>query len=413
MTSSRAKSFPLHIEKFQDPETKAWCQLFTHEVPSQEQIFYYASPAISDDRRHIPCFSDVSGSWQIHVLDIVERRSIQLSNLPSFGEGKKAGTENFPADQPCYSPQYHRVFYHDYRTIFWADTRSGEGGFIFEAPEGFRLDHLSVRGQHLAFSYTENMPQGKLPPGKKLRSRPQLCYRPRSIIMAADIETGDVEYVWGDHSYLTHVEMCPFDDDLILFCDQSWERRQQEIYVVNRSFTEDKRARPVLATNHPDYRGRTLDYIGHSFFTQDGYIAGQYGEYGNVDDRNRFSDEASFNLVIRPDGTGKRKAKFPGSKKPCHVHCHQANGLWVGDHWIKPGGEVDMGWIVLIRNRFETQELQSFPLLRTNHSWDRPFHPHPWISKQEDIVVTAYNTGKHDNHMALIEIPESLREKAR
>jgi hypothetical protein len=408
-----AKTHALHVERYQDPDTKVNVQRFVHDVASQEQLFYYDSPSISNDGRYIPCWSNVSGGWQIHVLDTVEQRSVQYSQFQPFAEGRKPAAENFPADHPCFSAEYNRVFFHDFRKIFWVDVRTGAGGWIFEAPEGYRLEHLSARGKYLAFSYTEILPKGKLPAGRKMKTNPVLSHRPRSLIMAADIETGDVEPVWGDHSYLCHVEMCPFDDDLILFSDQSWERRQQEIYVVNRGFTEDKRARPVLAGGHEDYRGRTLDYIGHSFFTQDGYVAGQYCEYGNVDARNRFTDEASFNLVVRPDGTGKRKAKFPGSKKPCHVHCQRSDGLWVGDHWIRPDGKMDTDWIMLIRNRFETQELDQFPLLRTNHHWDRPFHPHAWISKEEDKVVLAYNTGKSDNHLAIIEIPESLREKAK
>src|SRR5439155_9024270 len=124
-----------------------------------------------------------------------------------------------------------------------------------------------------------------------------------------------------------------------------------------------------------------------------------------VDRRNRFTDESAFNLVIKPDGFHKRKAKFPGNGKPCHVHCQRAEGLWVGDHWIKPDGAVEMGWISLIKNHFDRQEMDIWPLCRTDHRWERPWHPHPWINPTEDLVVLAYNTGQNDNHMAVIEIP--------
>jgi hypothetical protein len=52
------------------------------------------------------------------------------------------------------------------------------------------------------------------------------------------------------------------------------------------------------------------------------------------------------------------------------------------------------------------------PLFRTNHQWKRPWHPHPWINPAEDQVVLAYNTGKDDNHLAIIEIPRELKEWA-
>src|SRR5438034_8358866 len=241
---------------------------------AQEQLFYYCSPAMSDDGRFLPCWSNVSGSWQVHAIDRQENHSVQLSDLRSTAQS----ADSFPSDHPCFSREYNRVFYHEGRRVCWTDVREHQNGWLFEIPEGFRMLALSARGRYLVFSCTEEMAAPTLPEGKPFHGYPQLSYRPRSMLVAIDIETGEAEYVWGDHSYLGHVEMCPFDDDLVMFVDQSWGRRQQEVYVVNRSFTEDKRAQPVLATGFGDYRGRTLDYIGHGFFTQDGFIAAQYVE---------------------------------------------------------------------------------------------------------------------------------------
>lgn len=273
----------------------------------------------------------------------------------------------------------------------------------------------------MAFSYTEIMELPGLPEGIAMRTQPVLYYRPRSIVAAFDIETGEGEYVWGDHAYLGHVEMCPFDDNLIMLGDQSATNRQQETRVVNRRFTEDKQPFKVLAGNFPDYRGRTMDYIGHTFFTRDGFIGGQYVEMGGLDMRNNYTDRSEFNIVVRPDGTCKRKAKFPGHDKPAHVHCQRSDGLWVGDHWIRDDGTVERGWLSVIRNDFTCQELESFPLIRTNHCWRRPWHVHAWLGDNADIVICSYNTGAEDgnafmgsaedNHMALIEIPEKFRSK--
>ena len=303
------------------------------------------------------------------------------------------------------------MYYHDGRRILWADIPGGQGGWLYERPDGFHLSAMSARGRYMTFSVKQDMPQGRVPDQRIIATYPQLHYRPLSLILAFDIETGNGEYCWGDHSFFEHAEMCPFDDDSIMFVDQSWTRRQQEAHIVRRSFCEDKRPLSLLAYGFENYRGRTLDYIGHGFFSQDGYVAAQYVEYGNVDERNSFTDTTMFNLVIRPDGFGKRKAKFPGSGKPVHVHCQKAEGLWVGDAWTKPDGQVDMGWLCLMRNHFKTQEMSIAPLLQTSHGWRRPFHPHPWISPAEDLVVTAYNTGrdKNDNHMALVDIPANLK----
>ena len=112
---------------------------------------------------------------------------------------------------------------------------------------------------------------------------------------------------------------------------------------------------------------------------------------------------------MKPDGTAKRKAKHPGHSSPIHVHCQRTDGLWVGDSWIKPDGTAEVDWISLMRNRFESQEMTIRPLFRSGHRLERPWHEHPWINPAEDQVVLAYNTGKNDNHMAVIEIPSSLR----
>lgn len=403
------QTYPLDIQTHRDGDTGAVARRFVHRQPSQEQLFYYCSPAMSDDGRYLPCWSNVSGHWQIHAIDRQEKVSIQLSLMDVF----PGAVVEFDSDSPCYSREYHRVFYHDRRRVFWTDLRTLETGWMLEIPPGFRPLALSARGRYVVMSYTEIMPLPRLPEGRAFISRPQLVYHPRTIIVSIDIETGQADYSWGDWSYLSHVEMCPFDDDLIMFADQSCGRWGQEVHVVRRSLCDDKHAHRVLAGGYEFYRGRTLDYIGHSFFTQDGFIAGQYSEYGGVDDRNSFTDGSKFNLVVRPDGTLKRKAKFPGSKKPTHVHCQQSEGLWVGDQWIRPDGTPEPGWTCLMRNRFQTQEMDIWPLLRTGHVWERPWHPHPWINPAEDEVALAYNTGRNDNHMAVIEIPPSLRQPPR
>ncbi|HNQ36093.1 MAG TPA: hypothetical protein PKN80_08540 [bacterium] len=396
---SSGRRFKL-TEQIREVETGARAHYFIHEEPSQEQIFYYCSPAISDDGRYIPCCSNVSGAWQIHVIDRREKVSIQLSNIEG---GVPVG------DPHCYLPEKNQIFFIDRRSAYAANIEDASVLRLFEAPEDHRITSLSARGNYLAFSYCERVARGRLPEGRHFSGYPALSHRPRSIIVAIDLRTGDAAEVWGDYSCLCHVELSPVDDDLVMFCDQSWERRQQEVYLVRRSFCEDKRAWPVLAAPGGDYRGRTLDYIGHSFFTRDGQVAAQYCEYGNLDAKMNFTDTAMFNLVIDPDGYHKRKAKFPGSGKPTHVHCQTAGGLWVGDGWARPDGRLDNGWISLIRNNFETQETENWPLLPTNHTWDRPFHPHPWISPNEDFVVLAHNTGKSDNHMVLVELPERFR----
>ncbi|MHC4874270.1 MAG: hypothetical protein ACYTFY_20655, partial [Planctomycetota bacterium] len=408
--SAVGTEYPLKVVTVKDRDTGTVAHRFIHNTPSQEQIFYYSSPAMTEDGRYLPCWSNVSGLWQIHAIDREKEVSVQLSALtPGFEK-----LDGYFSDVPCLSREYNRVFYHDRRKTFWTSLDGKEEGWVFEAPEGFRLTSLSARGKYISFSYLEEMTPPVLPEGCKIKGRPQQTHFPLSIVFAIDIETGAGEYVWGGHNYFGHVETSPFDQNQIMFVDQSMANWQQEIYVVARELVDDKQAKKVFAGNFPDYKGRTMDYIGHSFYTQDGFIAGQYSEMGGVEEDNTYSDRSEFNFVIRPDGTLKRKAKFPGSDGPCHVHCQKAEGLWVGDHWVKEDGTMERDWLSIIKNDFKTQEMKSTPLLRTNHYMGRPWHIHPWISDKEDMVVCSFNTGAvngdirkgtaQDNHMAIIEI---------
>src|SRR6266550_3157645 len=160
------RRYPLDVRPHRDPETGATAHRFVHRSASQEQLFYYCSPAASDDGRFLPCWSDVSGSWQVHAIDRQEEVSLQLSALAGTGGGTPVWS-----DHPCFSREYKRVFYHDNHRVYWADVATGEGGWLFEVPKGFEMLALSARGRYLALSYVEAMPTGSLPEGKQFLSR--------------------------------------------------------------------------------------------------------------------------------------------------------------------------------------------------------------------------------------------------
>src|SRR5437016_4342047 len=119
-----AQRYPLDVRSHRDLETGANAHRFIHRSSSQEQLFYYCSPAMSDDARFLPCWSNVSGSWQVHAIDRQEEVSLQLSAL----SGTSGGTLMW-SDHPCFSREYNRVFYHDNHRVYWADVATGEGGW--------------------------------------------------------------------------------------------------------------------------------------------------------------------------------------------------------------------------------------------------------------------------------------------
>jgi len=382
---------PLRAVEETDSQTGARCTRYEQEQ-GEAQVFYYSSPGLSEDGRYLPCWSSASGDWQLHAIDRRENVSIQLTE----------GATSFDPDGPAFDSKRQRIYYRNGQYIRFVDINTFEDDWLFEIPEGFHGLHLSSNNDYLVFSYFETFSVGRTPSGAAIKSAAVLQYRPRSIIVAINLNDGLAENVWGDYNFLTHTIIAPWDSTLVLFADQSWANRQQEIFVVNREFTEAKKPTQL-------FTGYGLNYVGHSWMTNDGFIAAQYAEYLNVDRRNRFSDEVHFNAITREDGTGMRRARFPGGHKPTHCHAQRSDGLWVGDGWIKPNGEHDNGWLSLMKNRWQTQEMDIFPLFQTKHIWRRPFHPHPWILPDESQVVFAANFNGAQNQIAVVTIPDHLR----
>lgn len=383
---------PLRVVELEDPETGARVTRYEHAA-GDAQAFYYSTPAATRDGRWIVCWSSASGAWQIHALDRREGVSLQLTE----------GETSFDADAPCLDADRLRVYYRNGPCVRFVDLRTLEDDWLFEIPEGFEGLHLGCAGDTLAFSFYERFAVGRARDGKRIGGgNAVLHYRPRSIIVAVDLRDLSAAHVWGDHNFLTHVCVAPWDPSLILFADQSWPHRQQELFVVERDFLEAKRPRQL-------FTGLGLNYVGHAWLTADGFVAAQYCEYLGVDARGRHTDTVCANTICRPDGTGVRRARFPGSLKPCHCHAQRADGPWVGDGWVKPDGTLDDGWLCLMHNRFVTQEMDIQPLCRTGHVWRRPFHPHPWLSWDEREVVFASNWGGPRNHIGVVEIPQRMQ----
>lgn len=389
-SGAKGARHPLRVVEEKDPETGARLTRYEH-ARGDAQIFYYSSPGFTRDGRFVPCWASVSGDWQIHAIDRREQVSLQLTEGPS----------TFDPDAPCLDPDRACVFYRSGAFIRRVDLRSLEDDWLFEIPQGFCGLHLASNRDFLVFSFFEEFPVGRTRDGREIGGgRAVLHYRPRSILVSIRIEDGAAEHVWGDHNFLTHVGIAPWNSDFVLFADQSWPNRQQELFIVSRGFVEAKQPLQL-------FTGLGLNYVGHAWFTQDGYVAAQHAHYFNADRLHRFTDAVYANAISRPDGTSVRLARFPGDKKPTHCHAQRADGLWVGDGWVRPDGVCDHGWLALMINRFETQEMEIHPFLRTGHIWHRPFHPHPWISWDEREVVFAAHAGGR-NHVCVAKIPEPI-----
>ncbi|MDA0839121.1 MAG: hypothetical protein O3B01_03985 [Planctomycetota bacterium] len=104
-------------------------------------------------------------------------------------------------------------------------------------------------------------------------------------------------------------------------------------------------------------------YVGHSFFTQDGWVATQGMQFGGKQADGSYPDMYGFNGIIKTDGSCDRRARCPGGNKPLHCHATYADSWWVGD--ALPGeGTFDPHMLCIMKNNWETGYVQAEPFLR-------------------------------------------------
>jgi len=392
------QKFRVQVQKAVDPQTGARVTRYVHER-GDDQIFYYSQPSITPDGKKLVFWSNVSGKYEIHALNFADGEdfSVQLT------EGAW-----YSSDHPCVDWVRNEVFYWSELRLMRTQIDTLETDWVYERPEGFDPLAISSNGKYVAFSFHQHINPGRQRAGERiLGGRPQLFLRPTSLIMAVDLDSLEAHYVWGDHNYLCHVQMCPFDTELVFFGDQSAANWQSEIYVLPVALSDDKQPLRLYENNR-----QRLIYVGHEWFTQDGWLATQMMEYTGIKDCwNNYADSVGFNSIIRPDGTNMRRARFPGRRKPMHVHAARADSWWVGDTMPRPRMEPpDMGLMCLIRNHWESQEMDLYPLYRHNHTHERPFHVHAWINNAEDkIVFACKHQGRNSVHV--LDLKAFLEEK--
>ena len=377
------KKYPVEIQKVVDPETGARVTRYVHAT-GRDTVFYYSSPYITADGKKLVFMSSVSGKREIHSINLAagEPFSVQLTQ----------GSTSLP-DHPCVDVTRNLVFYYSGRSVMRTDIDTLKTDAIYEMPEGTTPLGLSSNGKYVAFSFHYAMDPGKpIAWPRPVEARPQLFLRPMTLIVAVDLDTLVARMVWGDYAFLGHVEVTPFDKDLLHFGDQSAPNRQSEAYVVPVGWVEDKKPLQLFENNR-----QRLIYVGHTWFTQDGWLAGQMMEYTGVHDRwNHYTDTVGFDAIIWPDGTNMRRARFPGQAKPIHCHAAYADSWWVGDTMPLPRvNKTDPGMMCLIRNYWESQETELIPLYRHDN---KKLHAHPWINNAEDKIVFA---GEYQDRSAI------------
>ena len=331
---------------------------------------YYTAEALSHDGKHLACTCTRDGVCQAHLVEMETGEERRISDVPG-GLLEEAVALHRAKDW---------LFYGGPHGVWWYDLESERTELIYDCSgTQFRVkSEISVGQDYVVFMVFENLDIGRDRRGFSPQFPRKIA---RSFIIAVEIESGACRVVWGDSAYLAHPVISPLDDGIILYANQGIRERLQELFILPREERDDRKP---LKLYQPHEQRPT--YVGHSFFTYDGWVGTQGMQFGGMQPDGSFPDMYGFSGIIKTDGTCDRRARCPGGNKPLHCHAAYADSWWVGD--ALPGeGTYDPHQVCVMKNNWETGYVQAEPVCAHGCTHERPFHVHPRFTRDERLVL--------------------------
>lgn len=341
---------------------------------------YYTASALNEAGRYICCTCDQGGQIVPCIIDTQNGEHHYIDGLV-----KQCGS--VLREAVAFHPTRDLLFFATETCICRHDLATGVTEEIFRVGDNFAIKSEMSCGQgHLVFWMYE-----RLAPGLNAKGLPprgfHMLRNCRSYVVAIDVDSFDAQIVWGDVSPLTHPVLHPQNDDLVLYANQGIEHRYQELFVISRR--EHDNRKPLKLYSGYDNLDETPVYVGHSFFTRDGWVATQMVEFSGKQADGRYLDMVGYNAIVKADGTCRRRARYPGGNKPIHVHANQADGFWLGDTLPSEGGN-DANIVSLMKNNWETGFVQAEPLCVHGCKHEPPTHVHAqWAADGRHVLFNS------------------------
>ena len=351
---------------------------------------YYTSDALSADGRFLACSHGNGESIQACLVDLETGEERRVSEVPG----------GILDEAVAFHRSRNWLLFAGPKGVWWYDLESERTELVHDCANTpyWVKSEISVGEEYAVFFVHEKTDIGRDRTGNQ-PPRPALGTT-RSFIIAAHIESGESRVVWSDHTYLAHPVISPLDDNVILFADQGVRERLQELFIVSRV---ERDGREPLKLYQP-YKQRPT-YVGHSFFTRDGWVGTQGMQFGGMQPDGSYPDMYGFNGVIKIDGNCDRRARCPGGNKPLHCHAAYADSWWVGDA-LTGEGTNDPHSLCIMKNNWETGYVQAEPLCAHGCTHDRPFHVHPRFAAGEKLIL--FNSNYRGNGNVYIAYPEEF-----
>jgi len=343
---------------------------------------YFTQNLMSDDGDIILLVSNRTGWWQLYRLNIPDGELIQLTEDADINP-----------HAPCLDGKHMKAYYWDGSFLKSVDLENYESELLYSVPEGFKPSILSISpdGRYIAFAYTERIHTSTLRGRAYSNFLERMFQRPRSVVMLIDLKNEEAIPVWGEIAWISHVNICPVDPDIILFCHEGPWHLVQRMWIVRASTHE---IWPLVKQK------RYLERVGHEFFMRDGTVVAQYA----IRTSPSSSDWKYYDIFVKPDGSGLRKYRYP-YLPPGHIKTNSKGDMAVGDRGY-PSRDFRDGHSFISLIKYESDYTVSIKLLcRHDTSWNsQKTHPHPIFTPDDKYVIfTSDREGVCNVYMAPVE----------
>lgn len=360
------------VKEYRDSDTGARVMQLTGGGADNVHLYFTSESFLGDGADRIVFGSNRSGRVQFYLLEIRERRLVQLTDATGIDGAQ--GT--------CLASSGQR-FYFDGAALRALKVDTQEDREIYRVPRGFNpnLATCTANGDFVAFAYGEDLAVST-ETGRIYSSMSEVYYqRPSSVIMRVKTGDGQAVAAWGDRMWISHVLIHPRHPELILFCHEGGSLAPQRMWTVDLAVERNRRAVPLYPQN-------SQEYCVHEYWTSAGDVGFQY-------ELDREGRREHYNCFVRPDGTWLRQYLLPGPR-PGHIQSNSTNTLVVGDcGYLSPTDPDGQNFISLMTNSNGLANVRR--LCRRHPGPTEESHGHPVFSPDDRWVLFNSRIADRDN----------------
>lgn len=300
------QTHPAEWKRYTDPVSGAQItQLTNHKAHSHH--LYFTNPGWYAGGRKLLIGSDRGNHTNLWGVDLTDGTLTQLTDLPALTrEPTLLDTSKNPLREEAYMWVNKVLLAVNLETLAVRE--------LYRAPAEFTttMTNVTADGRHVCTGLYEDLShrfQVNLDHGY-IGFREYWEAHPLSRVLRISVDTGEVEVVWEERSWIGHINTSPTQPHLLTFCHEGpWNLVDCRIWGLDMNTGKAWKVRPTGPG----------EAVGHEYWFKDGIHIGYHG---------KSSDQTIYGS-IRYDNTEHVEAPFP-VKRSWHFSSN-ALDMIVGD----------------------------------------------------------------------------------